>query len=287
MTVYKHDRANIAKLLPGARFQLERYEPGGEGSYAWQTTSVTAQGEDGAFVVGESGMIVLNFLSEEQDGGSRYNLLYRIRETAPPAGYLQSDAVYYFVWMEQGASREQTVERMRQSGALGDVSPDAVQFIPFSTAGTLYVPNEPDQLTVTKQWQQHSGMPLQHPPSQSVKVTLYQWRADGSRTVYQTVELHGQNNWSHTWTALPKADADGGAYRYTVEEEHVPGFTPTYSANNDSGVQTGEIVITNTEQDGYVLPETGGVGTPLYTAAGLLLIAAFCAGYMGRRYGRP
>lgn len=281
VTIYKHDSKNVTALLPGAAFKLERYEYK-DGSYQWNQTSVTAVGGSGEFITGDSGMIVLNFLEEE----SLYNTLYRLTELSAPEGYLPSDEPQYFVWMEQGANEEQTVEKMRGNGALDGISPDDIVFIPFSTSGTLYVPNELDQLTVTKKWQNENGEPMENPPSDSVKVTLYQWDADDRQSVYAQVELKEENGWSYTWKNLPRADDNGGEYRYTVEEEPVAGFDATYSENNADGIQTGVIEIINTKGEGYVLPETGGIGTYFYTVGGLLLVGICCAGcvYLRRRY---
>ncbi len=275
MTIYKHDSANITKLLSRAAFELERYELH-DGAYSWRQTSVTAIGGSGEFITGESGMIVLNFLSET----SLYNTLYRLTELSAPEGYLPSEESYYFVWMEQGATEEQTIARMQESGAFGNVSAENVVFIPYSTSGTLYVPNEWNQLTVTKEWRDESGALLENPPSDGVRVTLYQWTEGQSRTAYETVELTEENGWIYTWTNLPRTDDAGSEYRYTVEEEHVAGFETTYSSNNDAGIQAGEILITNTQGAGFILPETGGSGTTFYIAAGLLLTGSGAAGYL-------
>ena len=283
MTIYKYESGNMAKLLSGARFKLERYGQNGD-SYGWTQTSLTAQSENGEFVVGDSGMIVLNFLSENEGGSSLYNTLYRIQETAAPDGYLKSDEIYYFVWMEEGATAESTTAQMLASGAFGSVSPNQVEFVDYSTAHAVYVPNEADRLTVSKKWRTDTGEVLSEPPTDSVLITLYQW-TDGQKSEYKTAELTVANGWSYTWTELPKADGNGNPYRYTVEEESVSGFAVSYSQNNEEGIQIGTIEITNT-QNGYVLPETGGLGTILFTTVGLLLIGAFGVGYGYMRHRR-
>ncbi len=98
----------------------------------------------------------------------------------------------------------------------------------------------------------------------------------GEKTQYgEPVTLNAGNYWSHTWGEdgkLPRADENGNPYYYTVEETGVPGYSVIYSSNNQNGIQTGQLVITN-RASGYILPETGGTGTLLYTTGGLALIA--------------
>lgn len=100
----------------------------------------------------------------------------------------------------------------------------------------------------------------------------------GEKTLYgEAVTLNAGNNWSHTWgeeedKPLPRADENGNPYYYTVEETKVPGYSVIYSSNNQNGIQTGQLVITN-RASGYILPESGGTGTLLYTTGGLALLA--------------
>lgn len=99
----------------------------------------------------------------------------------------------------------------------------------------------------------------------------------GEKTPYgEAVTLNAGNNWSHTWgdekNPLPRADNDGNPYYYTVEETKVPGYKVIYSSNNQNGIQTGQLVITN-QASGYILPETGGPGTTLLATGGLALMA--------------
>jgi LPXTG-motif cell wall-anchored protein len=49
------------------------------------------------------------------------------------------------------------------------------------------------------------------------------------------------------------------------------------SVENNSGINYGTIKLVNKEVIGYVLPETGGAGTQMYTMAGLLLMLTSAA----------
>lgn len=86
---------------------------------------------------------------------------------------------------------------------------------------------------------------------------------------------------SHSWDNLPQSDADGNKLYYTVEEVSVTkdgkdirgDYTTTYS--NNGGIQSGQIVITNTKTnkpEEYSLPESGGSGTSRLIRIGLFML---------------
>lgn len=96
-------------------------------------------------------------------------------------------------------------------------------------------------------------------------------------TLYQTATLDKDNGWSYTFTNLPLTGTDesGNAvtYYYYIEEVSVPNYDTRY--DNNGGIQSGTITVTNKAMDTpeYQLPETGGGGTIPYTLGGLLLMA--------------
>lgn len=80
---------------------------------------------------------------------------------------------------------------------------------------------ETTERTVTKVWDDTDDQDGLRPDS----VTL-QLKADGE--LYDTITLSESNDWTHTWTDLPKND-DGTEITYTVVELNVDKYTATYS----------------------------------------------------------
>lgn len=102
----------------------------------------------------------------------------------------------------------------------------------------------------------------------------------------ESVALNSLNDWKHTWENLATGDADGNTYLYTVEEdmeyllEEGYSFIASYSENAKTGVleagPSNPLVITNSKDIEYSLPETGGSGTTRIYLGGsaLILLAA-------------
>ena len=89
--------------------------------------------------------------------------------------------------------------------------------------------------------------------------------------------LSKTNNWSHTWEGkdIPAKDENDEDWYYSVQEVDTGLWKTTYSANNEDGIQTGSIYITNTIYSSYVLPSTGGMGTvPFAAVGGMLTVGA-------------
>ncbi|MBR4000704.1 MAG: Cna B-type domain-containing protein, partial [Clostridia bacterium] len=74
--------------------------------------------------------------------------------------------------------------------------------------------SEPTEVTVSKVWQDD----VNHDRD---SVTAY-LHANGTRI--QSATLSKENNWTHTWTNLPKTDRDGNPVSYTVREATIPGY---------------------------------------------------------------
>ena len=133
-----------------------------------------------------------------------------------------------------------------------------------------------------KYWQDLNGEAMTVTGQRVSSVTLELWQMlegqPDSAKLYGTYTMtpDEDGNWSLTITDLPKAtrNADGTKgtdYLYYVKEVGVGGYELESSENN-TGINSGTITLTNRKVDHYVLPETGGVGTQAYAISGLLLI---------------
>ena len=104
-----------------------------------------------------------------------------------------------------------------------------------------------------------------------LKVTVELFDENG--TSYGQAVLTSGNGWTHNWSNLPS-----GSHTYTVREIAVilvDGGTETDVTNQYTSTTSysgSSCTICNTKS--YVLPNTGGAGTFLYTAGGLSLMLA-------------
>ena len=301
LTIYKYGGVNRANLLQGVLFDLDRYEQKEDGTYGWVRTAITAKGEEDEngkhFVTGGDGVegaIVLNFLDEGNGGGSHYNTLYRLTEYKTLDGYELDTTPHYYVWGEANATEEETAAAMAEVLKQTGVKWDQVTFIPFGESKTDYIQNLPTttEITVEKQWQGAEGTPLTEDLPESVEVTLYQVSENGGKTKYEAdgivnpVTLTAETNWTYIWEQLPK-EVDGQAVTYTVVEPPITGWEASYDyGEGATGITEGTVIITNTKQSAFTLPETGGVGPTLVAIAGVPLVGAAGVVYWNLRRKR-
>ncbi|MBE5861156.1 MAG: hypothetical protein E7301_13685 [Butyrivibrio sp.] len=99
-----------------------------------------------------------------------------------------------------------------------------------------------------------------------------------NREYMKNVEISEANDWRLVVDNLERYYYDketGKTYewKYFVSEEANMYYVPTYSENNDGGITSGTITITNTRNDvqSYPLPQTGGTGRLPFTIAGLFV----------------
>ena len=297
LTIYKIGDNDYANLLNGVQFDLYRYELQEDGTtYDWEQTDITAEGEIGEggqhFITGgdgPEGAIILNFLEEEDGGGSYYNTIYKLVEYSTIEGYALDPTPRYYVWGKDGMSADQTAAEMDDVLGKAGVLWEKVTFIPYGGSMTDTISNEPTttEITVTKTWKGAEGTPLEEGLPDSVEVTLYQQTAEGEPVQYgDPVTLTAENNWTYTWEQLPK-EVDGQAVTYTVVETPITGWEASYDyGEGATGTTEGTIQIINTKQSAFTLPETGGVGPTLVAIAGMPLVGAAGVVYWNLRRKR-
>lgn len=253
VTVQKIETGYAGTALPGAQFDL----------YKWEDNDWVKVNTD-ALTTGDSGTVMLHHLVA--------SVAYKLVETKSPAGYVLKDGAFYF-WVRTDKNQTQPNQRP------GDFSGSIVE-----VGGTLLAANdkaevteEATSLTIRKIWKASDGAELTDITVERITVNVYQI-ANGdteNKTLYSTLTLSSDTNWTATLTDLPLTGtaSDGSTiqYTYTVEEVAVEGFQTAYETQN------GVVTVTNTQDAGsgeeYVLPETGGIGTTLYTMGGLCLMA--------------
>lgn len=102
---------------------------------------------------------------------------------------------------------------------------------------TINVKNATTQHTVNKVWNDSKNALGNRPDS----ITVHLKRGN---EVIATQTLKAKDNWSYTWTGLPKYDANGNAYTYTAVEAPVP----TYYVQEDGSPSTTGTVTTITNK---------------------------------------
>ena len=220
------------------------------------------------------------------DGAVLPHVLYRLQETEAPAGYIKDSTPRYVFFYEKGENYE-TVYRecFAKDPVLDDGTTLPEENVTFGTttgATTLTVKNTYNQLTVQKYWLSAAdNRPLANEDDipQSIQVQLYRHKAGQQpKEVGTPVVLSKDNKWSYTWQGdeIPAKDTDDGKdWYYSVKELDTGLWKTTYSANNDTDIQTGTIYITNTIYSSYELPSTGGMGTvPFAAVGGMLTVGA-------------
>lgn len=213
------------------------------------------------------------------------HVLYRLQETSAPAGYIKDSTPRYVFFYKKGETPE-TVYRecFATDPVLEDGTTLPAENVTFGTttgATTLTVKNIYNRLTVTKTWLNASNNQTADEddiPQKSIQVQLYRRKAGRTPEAYgEPVVLSKTNNWSHTWEGkdIPAKDENDEDWYYSVQEVDTGLWKTTYSANNEDGIQTGSIYITNTIYSSYVLPSTGGMGTvPFAAVGGMLTVGA-------------
>lgn len=155
LTLKKVAKGDYTTLLPGAVFQLRKYENDRFVDIAGQTYETDFAG-------------TITIQQGKNDGDFQFdtNTLYCLVEKTPPEGYALSQAPVYFYFRDDNDSGHNlpTIEEMDQAVDLN------------SQSKQVYVENEPNltSVTVEKKWQNSDGTKLDNPPVSSIDFNLVQ-----------------------------------------------------------------------------------------------------------------
>lgn len=286
-TLYKVDSLNLLTRLQGATFNLSYYDKttGTYKDHPDQPTHTTdAKGE-----------IVLYLGQNEKDDHTGHfiiktNTLYKLVETAAPAGYekgTDAETTVYFVFADPGTSATATWEATAKPDGLQQSDSNVV----ICTSGqqkNYAVENTRTWLTIQKFWQDKDGLTLPEAktPDTDVTVELYRYAKSGgskdSAEYVKTITLNKGNTWTYVYKNVEKN------YYYFIKETSTGNkYEVTYSDSNTTGVENGGLLtLTNKEKDntGYELPSTGGTGTLPYTAVGgTMMLSALAYSFIHRK----
>lgn len=264
-TLYKVDSLNSSTRLQGATFNLSYYNG---------TKFVDHEGQS-VHITDEKGEIVLHLgdnLKDDQSGGHfniKTDTLYKLVETAPPAGYKMGTpdetTVYVIFAKTEGQTADEAWDATKKPE---DLKKDDVVIVTGGQQKNYNVYNTRTWLTIQKFWQDEDGrtIPGDNAPETEVTVYLYRKDKDGNKdpAFKETIKLYQKDNWTYVYK---KVNDD---FFYYIEEASTGDkYDVTYSESNKTGVENGGLLtLTNKEIVGYELPSTGGTGTLPYTAVG-------------------
>lgn len=283
-TLYKVDSLNSSTRLQGATFNLSYYNG---------TVFVDHEGQS-VHITDEKGEIVLHLgdnLKDDHSGGYfniKTDTLYKLVETAPPAGYKMGTpdetTVYVIFAKTEGQTADEAWDATKKPE---DLKKDDVVIVTGGQQKNYNVYNTRTWLTIQKFWQDEDGrtIPGDNAPETEVTVYLYRKDKDGNKdsTFKETIKLYQKDNWTFVYKDV------NDDFFYYIEEASTGGkYDVTYSDSNTTGVEKGGLLtLTNKEIVGYELPSTGGTGTLPYTAVGgTMMLTALAYSFIHRKRRR-
>lgn len=242
LEILKQDKEKNEKLA-GAKFQIFDDEACTQPStvYVQNASGVKEEIPNAILTIDENGL------------ASCWGLLsgktYFIKEIEPPPGYpLITDTIQ----INLTAGAQSTFVAIDSNGNKWEfadahiVSEGDVYRIELNVFNDLYIGGE-KELYVEKSWAEGS----ENIPDE-ITVQLY---ANGEETT-RSLTLNQDNNWSGYFYSLPENDADGNEIVYTVKENQVIGFSPSYEE-----IEGGDTQVTALEDGGiyrFVIPSYNG-----------------------------
>lgn len=284
-TLYKVDSLNSSTRLQGAKFNLSYYDG---------TAGFVNHDGQSEHITDKNGEIVLHLgdnLKDDQSGGYfniQTDTLYKLVETAPPAGYKMGTpdetTVYVIFAKTEGQTADEAWDATKKPE---DLKKDDVVIVTGGQQKNYDVKNTRTWLTIQKFWQDKDGkaIPDANTPNTDVTVHLYRYPNGGNKanrdpSFNETITLNKDNKWTYVYEHV------NDDFFYYIEEASTGGkYDVTYSDSNTTGVEKGGLLtLTNKEIVGYELPSTGGTGTLPYTAVGgTMMLSALAYSFIHRK----
>lgn len=287
-TLYKVDSLNSSTRLQGAKFNLSYYDG---------TAGFVNHDGQSEHITDKNGEIVLHLgdnLKDDQSGGYfniQTDMLYRLVETAPPAGHKMGTpdetTVYVIFAKTEGQTADEAWDATEKPVGLDR---SKVVIVTDGQQKNYTVKNTRTWLTIQKFWQDKDGkaIPDANTPNTDVTVHLYRYPNGGNKanrdpSFNETITLNKDNKWTYVYEHV-----NDDYFYYIVEASTGGMYDVTYSESNNTGVENGGLLtLTNKEIVGYELPSTGGTGTFPYTAVGgTMMLSALAYSFIHRKRRR-
>lgn len=235
ITIIKVDAERYQTLLSGAKFKMYYYD----GTKSQWIEEISGHGY---------------FLETDSNGKATFTLgdcdpwtLHYFYEYSAPEGYRLNETKYYFIIMDD----KDTADNWWNSNFswvkdLG-ISRDEIKFIPANTTWTVYVPDTPSTLKVTKLWLDSDGNPITG--TKDVQVQLYQNKLELGDTCTVTVYF---SNTSETLTYQVAKETSFSFY--------MQGWSSEYTVNGNSVGAADSYTVSSVTED--VTLTIGNAGWP-------------------------
>ena len=246
VTIKKVETGYVGIALEGAEFDLYKWNDND-----WEKV--------GTYITSSSGKFELDQLD--------LKVAYKLVETKAPTGYVINSTPTYF-WIRGDTTTKSPT-----------TYPDDFAGTVITVSGTLLISNSKSQdetdLIINKEWKSIDGTNLIDVAEDYITVNVYQLidNNETQKRLYTSLNISKDNDWTATLSDLPKngyEDDKEVSYTYTIEEISVDGYTTSIIKNGN--VYT----IVNTKEEEFILPETGGIGTHIYTICGISLMLIAC-----------
>ena len=285
-TLYKVDSLNSSTRLQGAKFNLTYYDGKDFVNHEGQLEHTTDKNGEITLYLGHN--------LKDDHSGDHFRIepdtLYKLVETAPPAGYKMGtpDETTVYVIFANSNTAQTADEAWENTAHPKDLDQKDVVIVTGGQQKNYNVYNTRTWLTIQKFWQDEDGrtIPGDNAPESEVTVHLRRYsKTGGSKenpdsNFDKPIILSKDNKWTFVYKDV------NDDFFYYIEEASTGGkYDVTYSESNTTGVEKGGLLtLTNKEIVGYELPSTGGTGTLPYTAVGgTMMLSALAYSFIHRK----